>query len=118
MSPLLSFRSSQKRVKREYFSFFARVWRGVIQLLCLYTSPASEVARRCLRKKIYPEFQQFHYHTMFAKKVKLDSQVILPLAMFALESGPIIAHPFAQIGLFTLFCFMYLNDEKTDVVIV
>ena len=46
---------------------------------------------------------------MFAKKVKLDSRVILPLAMFALEPGPIIA----QINLFALFCLMYLNDENT-----
>ena len=55
---------------------------------------------------------------MFAKKVKVNSQVIFPLAMFVLEPGPIITHPFAQISSFTLFCLMYLNDENTDVVIV
>ena len=54
---------------------------------------------------------------MFAKKVKLDSQVIF--AMFDLEPGLIITHPFAQISSFIiLFCLMYLNDENTDVVIV
>ena len=55
---------------------------------------------------------------MFAKKVKVNSQVIFPLAMFVLEPGPIITHPFAQISSFTLFCLMYLNDVNADVVIV